>query len=86
MIIHQPDIFANMPDRVALSVASHTRGGQVQFFGYAPIITPRYGYRYLYGQIQKGAKEFIVSGGIGCSGLPSRFGSPPEVVVVDVEA
>ena len=86
MMIHEPDVFADMPDRVALSLAGHTHGGQVQFFGYAPIIPLRYGHRYLYGQIQEGAKDLIVSGGIGCSGLPIRFGRPPEVVVVDVEA
>ena len=26
----------------------------------------------------------IVSGGLGCSSLPIRFGSPPEIVVVDL--
>jgi predicted MPP superfamily phosphohydrolase len=26
----------------------------------------------------------IVSGGLGCSTLPIRFGSPPEIVLVDL--
>lgn len=86
MMIHEPDIFAEMPDRVALSLAGHTHGGQVQFFGYAPIIPSRFGHRYVYGHVREGAKNLIVSGGLGCSGLPLRFGRPPEVVVVDVEA
>ena len=86
MLLHEPDIFAEMPDRVALSFAGHTHGGQVQLLGYAPIIPSRYGHRYLYGHIREGAKDLIVSGGLGCSGLPIRFGRPPEIVVVDVEA
>ena len=86
MMLHEPDIFAEMPDRVAVSLAGHTHGGQVQLWGYAPIIPSRYGHRYVYGHIREGLKSLIVSGGLGCSTLPIRFGRPPEVVVVDVEA
>jgi predicted MPP superfamily phosphohydrolase len=29
-------------------------------------------------------RHLIVSGGLGCSGAPIRFGRPPELVVVDI--
>ena len=30
------------------------------------------------------ARHLIVSGGLGCSILPVRFGVPPEIVVIDL--
>jgi uncharacterized protein len=75
-----------MPDRVALTMAGHTHGGQVQLFGYAPIVPSRYGQRYVYGHVRERGRDMIVSGGLGCSGLPVRFGRPPEVVRIDIEA
>ncbi len=85
MMVHEPDIFAEMPARIAVTFAGHTHGGQVQAWGFAPIIPSRFGRRFLYGHIQEDDKHLIVSGGIGVSGLPVRFGRPPEVVVVDIE-
>lgn len=82
MMIHEPDIFPEIPDQVALTLAGHTHGGQVQFFGYAPIVPSRYGERYVYGHIVERGRHLIVSGGLGCSGLPVRFGRPPEIVEV----
>jgi uncharacterized protein len=29
-------------------------------------------------------RHLVVSGGLGCSGIPMRFGRPPEIVVVDL--
>lgn len=86
MMVHEPDIFARLPDQVAVTMAGHTHGGQVQFFGYAPIVPSRFGQRYVYGHIHEQGRDLIVSGGLGCSGLPVRFGRPPEIVVVDLEA
>lgn len=86
MLVHEPDIFAEMPDRVALTLAGHTHGGQVQLMGFAPIVPSRYGNRYIYGHVQEGERHLVVSGGIGCSGLPVRFGRPPEIVVIDIGA
>ncbi|MGI9422693.1 MAG: metallophosphoesterase [Hyphomicrobiaceae bacterium] len=86
MMVHEPDIFHRMPARVALTMAGHTHGGQVQFFGYAPIVPSRFGRRYVYGHVHEDGRDLIVSGGLGCSGLPIRFGRPPEIVVIDLEA
>lgn len=84
LMVHEPDIFPEVPDRVALTVAGHTHGGQVAFAGYAPVVPSRYGQRYLRGHIIEGARNLVVSAGLGCSALPIRFGAPPEIVVVDV--
>ena len=91
LLAHEPDIFAEVPERFALTLSGHTHGGQVQVFGWAPKIPSRYGYRYMYGHVAEPAfkvgapeRHLIVSGGLGCSGAPIRFGRPPELVVVDI--
>jgi uncharacterized protein len=84
MMAHEPDVFAELPKRVALQLSGHTHGGQIQFFGYAPVVPSRFGRRYVYGHVVQDDRHLVVSGGIGCSGLPMRFGRPPEIVVVDL--
>lgn len=84
MMAHEPDIFPEVPDRVALTVAGHTHGGQVRVFGYSPIVPSAYGLRYIYGHIVEQQRHLVVSGGLGCSAVPMRFGVPPEIVVVEL--
>jgi hypothetical protein len=91
LMAHEPDIFPHVPDRVSLTLAGHTHGGQVRLFGYSPIVPSRYGNRYAYGHViesahdlRHGSKQMIVSGGLGCSIIPVRFGVPPEIVVVEL--
>ena len=43
LMAHEPDIFPNVPDRVSLTLAGHTHGGQVRIFGYAPVVPSRFG-------------------------------------------
>lgn len=82
LMAHEPDIFALMPDRVALTLCGHTHGGQVRILGYSPRVPSRYGNRYAYGLVQEGPRRLIVSGGLGTSKIPVRFGVPPEIVEV----
>lgn len=82
LMAHEPDIFPQVPARVALTVAGHTHGGQVAIAGYAPLVPSRYGQRYLRGHIVEEGRNLIVSAGIGCSRLPIRLGAPPEIVFV----
>ncbi|MGF1650746.1 MAG: metallophosphoesterase [Hyphomicrobiaceae bacterium] len=94
LLAHEPDIFPDVPDRVALTISGHTHGGQVQFLGWAPIVPSRYRQRYLYGLITETqdaiegaqARHIVVSAGLGCSGLPVRFGRPPEITIIELEA
>lgn len=86
LMAHEPDIFRKVPDRVSLTVSGHTHGGQVRIFGYAPVVPSKYGARYVYGHVVERGRNLIVSGGLGCSGLPVRFGSPPEIVTIELSA
>ena len=82
LLAHEPDIFARMPGRVALTLCGHTHGGQVRLFGYSPRVPSRYGNRYAYGRVTEHGREMIVSGGLGTTKIPVRFGMPPEIVEV----
>jgi predicted MPP superfamily phosphohydrolase len=82
LLAHEPDIFPQVPDRVALTLSGHTHGGQVRLFGWSPWVPSDYGNRYAYGHIVERRRHLIVSGGLGCSILPVRFGVPPEIVLV----
>lgn len=84
LMAHEPDIFPQVPARVALTLAGHTHGGQVTIGGYAPVVPSKYGRRYVYGHIVEDGRNMIVSAGLGCSKLPVRFGAPPEIVLVNV--
>jgi predicted MPP superfamily phosphohydrolase len=85
LLAHEPDIFAAMSPRVGLTLSGHTHGGQVclPIVG-RPIVPSSYGQRFAYGHIVENGRDLVVSGGLGCSGLPVRFGVPPEIVVVDI--
>jgi predicted MPP superfamily phosphohydrolase len=84
LMAHEPDIFPEVPDRFSLTLAGHTHGGQVRIGGYAPRVPSKYGQRYVYGHVVEEGRHLVVSGGLGCSGLPVRFGSPPEIVFIQL--
>ncbi|MBY4610366.1 metallophosphoesterase [Rhizobium sp. 9T] len=84
LLAHEPDIFPRVPERVSLTLSGHTHGGQIRFLGRSPIVPSRYGNRYAYGHIVEEGRNIIVSGGLGCSIAPVRFGVPPEIVVIDL--
>jgi uncharacterized protein len=82
LMAHEPDIFARVPERVALTLSGHTHGGQLRAFGYSPVVPSRFGNRYAYGHVVEDGKHLIVSGGLGCSIFPVRLGVPPEIVAI----
>ncbi|MFP5077277.1 metallophosphoesterase [Rhizobium sp. YIM 134829] len=84
LMAHEPDIFPQVPARVAITLSGHTHGGQIRLFGYAPVVPSRFGNRYAYGHIVEGGRHLVVSGGLGTSILPFRLGSPPELTVVEL--
>ena len=84
MLAHEPDVFPRVPDRVAVTLSGHTHGGQVRLLGYSPVVPSRFGNRYAYGHVREDGRHLIVSGGLGCSILPVRFGMPPEIVIVEL--
>lgn len=83
-LAHEPDLFVDVPERVSLTLSGHTHGGQVRLFGYSPVVPSRFGNRFAYGHMVEDGRHLLVSGGLGCSILPVRFGMPPEIVVLEL--
>ena len=83
VLMHNPDSFPEMPDRVSLTLAGHTHGGQVNLplIG-RPVVPSKFGQRYAYGLVEEGARKLFVTSGIGTSIIPARFRVPPEIVVL----
>jgi predicted MPP superfamily phosphohydrolase len=85
-LTHSPDLFPRLPDRVALTVAGHTHGGQVNLpFLRRRAIPSRYGDRYAAGHVEEDGRHLFVSSGVGTSGYPVRLGRPPEVAVLTLD-
>jgi uncharacterized protein len=84
LLAHEPDIFATVPWRVSLTLSGHTHGGQVRLFGYSPVVPSRFGNRYAYGHVVENDRNLIVSGGLGFSIMPVRFGMRPEILQIDL--
>ena len=83
LMIHEPDLFLHVPDRVALTLAGHTHGGQVRIFGYSPAMAAVHGRNeFAYGHVVRKGRHMIVSGGFGVSRIPVRLGVPPEIVLL----
>ncbi len=84
LMAHEPDVFPEVPSRVALTLSGHTHGGQINLFGFTPAVPSRFGSRYAYGHIIEEQRHLIVSAGLGCSLMPVRIGAPPEIVAIDL--
>lgn len=87
LMVHEPDIFPEVPERYAVTFAGHTHGGQVYLpvLG-RPVVPSRFGERYAYGHIEETGRQMVVSGGLGCSIAPIRFRVPPEITMVTLQS
>jgi predicted MPP superfamily phosphohydrolase len=84
---HDPDVFPDVPPRVALTLAGHLHGGQVNLpIGRRAVLPTRYGDRYLAGHIVEEGRHLYVSAGLGTAGLPLRLRRRPEVPVLRLTA
>jgi len=82
-----PDVFPEIPERVSLTVAGHTHGGQVYLpLVGRPVVPSRYGQRYAIGHIVENGRHLFVTPGLGTSIIPVRFLVPPEVSVLELQA
>jgi predicted MPP superfamily phosphohydrolase len=87
LLTHNPDIFPRIPERVALTLAGHTHGGQVDLPLLGRLVVPSaYGHRYAAGHVQEGSRNLYVTTGIGTSILPVRFRVPPEILVLTLHS
>lgn len=84
LMAHEPDIFPRVPARVSLTLSGHTHGGQINLFGWTPVVPSYYGSRYVYGHIVEDGRHLIVSAGFGFSGVPLRIGARPEIVLLEL--
>lgn len=82
-LTHHPDFFDLAAERGArLTLAGHTHGGQVAFFG-LPVFW--FVFQYMLGRYRRGDHQLYVSGGTG-HWLPFRIGVAPEVTVLTLRA
>lgn len=66
--------------REALILSGHTHGGQIAFFGYAPV-KPGGSGKYTKGWYPSDVSAMYVSKGIGTTVLPIRFGARAEATI-----
>ena len=86
VLTHNPDVFPTIPARVALTLAGHTHGGQVNLPFLGRLVVPsQYGARYAIGHIIEDDRHLYVTPGIGTSILPVRFLVPPEISVLTLK-
>ncbi len=81
LLAHEPFIFSQVPDRVAITLCGHTHGGQVNIplIG-APFAEKRFGKDHVYGHVVEKGRHMLISAGLGTSIVPVRFMRPPEIV------
>lgn len=82
-MIHCPVLFEDLAGRVPLALAGHTHGGQLLFPRRRPLYLPRGCDPYLSGWYERAGSRMYVSRGVGCSTIPVRLGSPPEIALFE---
>ena len=87
VLTHNPDIFTEVPERAALTLAGHTHGGQVclPLVG-RPVVPSRHGQRFAAGHVVEGSRHLFVTTGVGTSILPVRFRVAPEIVLLRIKS
>lgn len=81
IVTHSPDLAPLLPPTYPLLLAGHTHCGQVVLPGLGPVSKVA-AERYRCGMVREGARTTIVTGGLGTSGVPLRFGAPPDLWLV----
>jgi len=85
VLAHDPVWFAHLPAGPHLMLAGHTHGGQIRLPGIGIVKkatnAPR---RWCHGLVKERGRCLYVTSGIGTSGVPIRWGVPPEFVVLDL--
>jgi predicted MPP superfamily phosphohydrolase len=87
VLSHDPDLFPQIPDRVALTLSGHTHGGQIA----VPLlrrraIPSRFGERFARGHVEEDGRHLYVTSGVGTTGWPVRLLAPAEVVILKLQA
>ena len=87
LLSHSPDPFPEVPPGSALMLAGHTHCGQLRLpvIG-APATMSRYGDRYSCGLKRQYGNVLVTTAGLGTSVLPFRFGTRPEIWLIELRA
>ncbi len=86
-LTHNPDVFPRITPRVALTLAGHTHGGQVNLPLLGRLVVPSsFGARYAIGHVEEDGRHLYVTPGIGTSILPVRFRVRPEITLLKIMA
>lgn len=81
LLSHHPDLFSEASARgVDLQLSGHTHGGQMRFFGWAPIHHSRNG--WVNGLYERGDSRLYVGRGAGVTALPLRIGTRSEITLL----
>lgn len=86
LLTHTPDYAQTVDNsRADLALAGHTHGGQVAFFGYAPVTASQYGQRFVRGLSHTDQEvPVITTNGIGTSRWKVRIGARSEVLLIEL--
>jgi predicted MPP superfamily phosphohydrolase len=85
VLAHDPVWFAHLPEGPHLMLAGHTHGGQIRLPGVGIVRnSSKAPLRWSYGLIKERGQYLYVTSGIGTSGVPVRWGVPPEFAVLDL--
>ncbi|BBO92728.1 CDP-archaeol synthase [Desulfosarcina ovata] len=84
LLVHSPDVYDEAASYGArLYLCGHTHAGQVQIPGFGPLVThsraPR---EFIQGHWRFGRMQGYTSTGVGVSGVPVRFGTVGEAVLI----
>ncbi len=82
-LVHEPWLFNFVPPNVALLLAGHTHGGQIDVLGW-PRATGFYETRRRGLFRNARGQALLISAGLGTTFVPMRIGVPPEIVVVEL--
>lgn len=87
-LAHDPKLFPSLADRGAdVILSGHTHWGQVAMPFFARVINfARLAFPFHAGESFRGDATLVISPGLGTTGPPIRFGSPPEITVIRLVA
>jgi uncharacterized protein len=85
VLAHDPFWFFHLPAGPHVMLSGHTHGGQICLPGIGPLTNKsRAPLRWSSGLIVENGRYLYITRGLGTSGLPIRWGAPPEFAVLDV--
>ncbi len=91
LVSHNPDFAEKLPPEYLgyfdIILSGHTHGGQITFFGYAPVLPSEYGQKYRTGTVWKDGVPVVVSNGAGFGGdiLRFRLGAPSDFLLITLK-